>query len=135
MAVTAAPARPAGELRDRVLRRAEVVGLWAIDCVRAHGGGTDWARELLGDGEHRLERATLDRDGYRLDSFAVERVAHQRGTAYVRLVCTFTVRPTRLAPTLAARTLHGILDELVLARARARKTAARLIDAAVVPAP
>ena len=31
--------------------------------------------------------------------------------------------------------LHGILDELLLTRARARATYARLIDVAVVPAP
>jgi hypothetical protein len=135
MVVTAAPARPASELRDRVLRRAEVVGVWAIDCVRAHRTDTDWARELLGDDEHRIEHATLDDDGYHVDSFAVERVANQRGTAYVRLVCAVTVRPARLSPTLAARTLHGILEELLLARTRARATYARLIDVAVVPAP
>jgi hypothetical protein len=134
MALTAAPARPVSDLRDRVLRRAEVVGVWAVDCVRAHRTDTDWARVLLGDEEHHLEHATLDRDGYHVDSFAVERVAHQRGTAYVRLVCSVTVRPARLSPTLAARTLHGILDELLLARARAHATYARLIDAAVVPA-
>ena len=34
---------------------------------------------------------------------------------------------------MAARTLHGILDELMLAPARARATYARLIDVAVVP--
>jgi hypothetical protein len=135
MAVTAAPARPVSDLRDRVLRRAEVVGVWAIDCVRAQRTNTDWARELLGDEEHRLEHATLEDDGFHLDSFAVKRVAHQRGTAYVRLVCAVSVRPARLSPTLAARTLHGILEELLLARARARATAGRLIDVAVVPAP
>ena len=73
-------------------------------------------------------------DGYHLDSFAVERVAHQRGTAYVRLVCSVSVRPTRLRPTLAARTLRGVLDELMLAPARAHATCARLIDVAVVGA-
>ena len=135
MAVMAAPARPVSELRDRVVRRAEVVGVWAVDCIRAHRADTDWARELLGDDEHRLEQATLDDDGFHVDSFAVEPVAHQRGTAYVRLVCAVTVRPARLSPTLAARTLHGILDELLLAQARARVTYARLIDVAVVPAP
>ena len=135
MAVTAAPARPATELRDRVVRRAEVVGVWAVDCVHAHRHDTDWARDLLGDDEHRLEHATLDLDGYHVDSFAVEPVAHQRGTAYVRMVCAVTVRPARLSPTLAARTLHAILDELLLTRARARATYARLIDVAVVPAP
>jgi hypothetical protein len=135
MAVTAVPARPASDLRDRLLRRAEVVGVWAVDCVCAHRADTDWALKLLGDDEHRHEHATLEFDGYHVDSFAVERVAHQRGTAYVRLVCAVTVRPARLSPALAARTLHGILDELLLARARARTTYARLIDAAVVPAP
>ena len=135
MAVTAAPARTATDLRDRVVRRAEVVGVWAVDCVRAHRADTDWAAELLGDEDHQHEHATLDGEGYHVDSFAVERVAHQRGTAYVRLVCAVTVRPARLSPSLAARTMHGILDELMLARARARETYARLIDVAVVPAP
>jgi hypothetical protein len=135
MVVTAAPARPVTELSDRVVRRAEVVGVWAVDCLCAHCAETDWAVELLGDEEHRHEHATLDGDGYHVDSFAVEPVAHQRGTAYVRLVCAVTVRPARLSPSLAARTLHGILDELMLARTRARATYARLIDVAVVPAP
>ena len=135
MAVTAAPARPVTELRDRLVRRAEVVGVWAVDCVRAYRADTDWAAELLGDAEHRHEHATLEAEGYHLDSFGVERVAHQRGTAYVRLVCSVSVRPARLAPSLATRTLHGILDELMLAQARARATCARLIDVAVVPAP
>jgi hypothetical protein len=134
MAVTAAPARPATDLRDRVVRRAEVVGVWAVDCVCVHRRSTDWAAELLGDAEHRHEHATLEEDGYRLDSFDVQRVAHQRGTAYVRLVCGVSVRPARLSPTLAARTLHGVLDELLLAPARAHATCARLIDVAVVPA-
>jgi hypothetical protein len=134
MAVTAAPARPASDLRDRIVRRAEVVGVWAVDCVCAQRADTDWAEQLLGDVEHRHEHATLDLDGYHLDSFAVERVAHQRGTAYVRLVCAVSIRPTRLAPTLAARTVSGLLDELMLAPARARATCARLIDVAVVPA-
>ncbi|HET6549251.1 MAG TPA: hypothetical protein VFG79_12370 [Solirubrobacter sp.] len=133
MPTTAAPALPS-DLRDRVVRRAEVVGVWAVDCVRAHRAGTDWAAELLGDAEHRHEHATLEEDGYRLDSFAVERVAHQRGTAYVRLLCAVSVRPARLSPTLAARTLQGVLEELLLAPARARVTGARLIDVAVVPA-
>ena len=75
MAVTAAPARPATELRDRVVKRAEVVGVWAVDCVCAQRTNTDWAAELLGDVEHRHEHATLEGDGYHLDSFAVERVA------------------------------------------------------------
>ena len=87
MAVTAAPARPVTERRDRVVRHAEVVGVWAVDCVCAHRADTDWAAELLGDTEHRHEHATLEGEGYHLDSFGVERVAHQRGTAYVRLVC------------------------------------------------
>jgi hypothetical protein len=132
---TAAPARPISDLRDRVVRRAEVVGVWAVDCVSAYRPDTDWAAALLGDEGHRHEHATLDGDGYHVDSFAVERVAHQRGTAYVRLVCAVSVRPARLSPGLAARTLHGILDELMLAPARARATCARLIDVAVVPAP
>jgi hypothetical protein len=135
MAVTAVPARSATDLRDRVVRRAEVVGVWAIDCVKAHRANTDWAVMLLGDTAHRHEHATLDDDGYHLDSFCVQRVAHQRGVAYVRLVCAVTVRPARLGPSLAARTLHGIVDELLLAQARARATYARLIDVAVVPSP
>src|SRR4051794_35709153 len=134
MAATAAPTRRASDLRDRVVRRAEVVGVWAVDCVCAQRLDTDWAAELLGDVEHRHAHATLDHDGYQLDSFAVERVAHQRGTAYVRLVCAVSVRPARLSPTLAARTLRGVLEELLLAPARARATCARLIDVAVVPA-
>ena len=135
MAATAsAPARPVTELQDRVVKRAEVVGVWAVDCVCAQRASTDWAAELLGDVEHRHEHATLDADGYHLDSFAIERVAHQRGTAYVRLVCAVSVRPSRLSPTLAARSLRGVLDELMLAPARARATCARLIDVAVVPA-
>src|SRR5690349_19642465 len=135
MAATAStPARAVTELQDRVVKRAEVVGVWAVDCVCAQRSGTDWAAELLGDVEHRHEHATLDTDGYHVDSFAVERVADQRGTAYVRLVCAVSVRPSRLSPTLAARTLRGVLDELMLAPARARATCARLIDVAVVPA-
>jgi len=131
MAVTAAPAT---ELQDRVVKRAEVVGVWAVDCVCAQRLNTDWAAELLGDVEHRHEHATLEGDGYHLDSFAVERVAAQRGTAYVRLVCAVSVRPARLSPTLAARTLRGMLDELMLTPARAKATYARLIDVAIVPA-
>jgi hypothetical protein len=134
MAVTAVPARPVTERRDRVVRRAEVVGVWAVDCVCAHRGDTDWASQLLGDTDHRHEHATLENEGYHLDSFGVERVAHQRGTAYVRLVCAVSVRPSRLHSRLSARTLHGILDELLLAPARAHATCARLIDVAVVPA-
>lgn len=134
MAATAAPLRPATELQDRLVRRAEVVGVWAVDCICAQRRDTDWAAELLGDLEHRHAHATLDGEGYHLDTFAVEPVAHQRGTAYVRLVCSVTVRPARLSPTLAARTLRGVLDELMLARARARATCARLIDVAIVPA-
>jgi hypothetical protein len=134
MAVTAAPARPAADRSDRLVRRADVVGVWAVDCVCAQRSDTDWAAELLGDTEHRHEHATLADDGYHVDSFAVEPVAHQRGTAYVRLVCSVSVRPARLAPTVAARTLRGVLDELLLAPARARATCARLIDVAVVPA-
>jgi hypothetical protein len=135
MAVIAAPARPVTELRDRLVRRAEVVGVWAVDCVRAYRADTDWAAELLGDAEHRHEHATLEAEGYHVDSFGVQRVAHQRGTAYVRLVCSVSVRPARLNPALAPRTLHGILEELLLHRARARDTVGRLIDVAVVPAP
>ena len=92
MAVIAAPARHANDLRDRIVRRAEVVGVWAVDCVCAQRVDTDWAAELLGDTEHRHEHATLEQDGYHVDSFAVERVAHQRGTAYVRLVCSITIK-------------------------------------------
>src|SRR3954470_18381864 len=135
MAVTAAPTRHATDLRDRVVRRAEVVGVWAVDCVCAHRADTDWASQLLGDADHRHEHATLEDEGYHLDSFGVERVAHQRGTAYVRLICSVSVRPSRLHPSLSARTLHAILEELMLAPARARATCARLIDVAVVPAP
>jgi len=134
MAAAAAPLRPATELQDRLLRRAEVVGVWAVDCVCAQRRDTDWAAELLGDREHRHAHATLDAEGYHLDSFAVEPVAHQRGTAYVRLVCAVTIRPARLSPTLAARTLRGVLDELMLAPTRARATCARLVDVAIVPA-
>ena len=134
MAATAVPAPRTHNLRDRIVRRAEVVGVWAVDCVCAQHMDTDWAAQLLGDVEHRHEHATLDDDGYRIDSFAVERVAHQRGTAYVRLVCSVSVRPARLSPTLAARTLRGVLEELLLAPARARATCARLIDVAIVPA-
>ena len=133
MVVTAAHARP--ELRDRLVRRAEVVGVWAVDCVCAHRADTDWAAQLLGDTEHRHAHATLEAEGYHVDSFGVERVAHQRGTAYVRLVCSVSIRPSRLHPSLGARTLHGILEELLLAPARRRVTCARLIDVAVVPAP
>jgi hypothetical protein len=135
MPVTAVSARPVTELRDRFVRHAEVVGVWAVDCVRAQRGDTDWAAELLGDTEHRLEHATLEDEGYHVDSFGVERVAHQRGTAYVRLVCAVSIRPARLHPSLAARTVHAILEELMLARARAGATCARLIDVAVVPSP
>jgi hypothetical protein len=134
MAVTAAPAVRALDLRDRIVRRAEVVGVWAVDCICAHRVDTDWAAELLGDVEHRHEHATLEDDGYQIDSFTVRPIAHQRGTAYVRLVCSVSVRPARLHPTLAARTLRGVLEELVLAPARAQATCARLIDVAVVPA-
>ena len=80
------------------MRRAEVVGVWAVDCVSAYRPDTDWPAALLGDEEHRHEHATLDGEGYHVDSFAVERVAYQRGTAYVRLVCAVTVRPARLSP-------------------------------------
>ena len=117
------------------MRRAEVVGVWAVDCVCAHRADTDWAAELLGDAEHRHAHATLDEQGYHVDAFGVERVAHQRGTAYVRLVCAVSVRPARLHPSLAARTLRGMVEELLLARTRARATCGRLIDVAVVPAP
>lgn len=134
MAVSATSPPSISELRDRVVRRADVVGLWAVDCVRAHRRDTDWAAELLGDAEHRHEQATLDAHGYHLDSFGVQRIAHQRGTAYMRLVCAVSVRPSRLQPALGARTLHGIIEELMLVKARSRTTCARLIDAAVVPA-
>ena len=58
MVVTAAPARPVTELRDRFVRRAEVVGVWAVDCVCAQRVDTDWAAELLGDTD-RLVAAYL----------------------------------------------------------------------------
>jgi hypothetical protein len=134
MAVTAAaPARPGNEVRDRLVRRAEVVGVWAVDCVCTYRATTDWAADLLGDAEHRHAHATLDREGYHVDSFGVQGVAHQRGTAYVRLVCAISIRPSRLQPGLAARTVRGIVEELMLAKTRARSTCARLIDVAVVP--
>ena len=134
MAVTAAaPVRPADGLRDRVIRRAEVVGVWAVDCVCAHRTNTDWAVQLLGDTDHRLEQATLDREGFHVDTFGVERVSHQRGTAYVRLVCSLSIRPAGLHPSIAARTLRGMVEELLLVKARAQATYARLVDVAVVP--
>ena len=108
MAVTAGSVRPAAELRDRLVRRAEVVGVWAVDCVSAWRADTDWAAELLGDAEHRHAHATLEAEGYHLDAFGVERVAHQRGTAYVRLVCAVSVRPSRLNPS--ARGAHAARD-------------------------
>jgi hypothetical protein len=125
---------PAPPVTDRLVRHAEVVGVWAVDCVCTYRVDTDWVLELLGDAEHRHEHATLEGDGYHLDSFGVERVAYQRGTAYVRLVCAVSIRPARLHPTLTARTTRGILDQLLLAPARAHATCARLIDVAVVPA-
>jgi hypothetical protein len=135
MTVTAVPAGPFTDLRDRLVRRAEVVGVWAVDCVCAYRGDTDWAAELLGDAEHRHAHATLESEGYHVDSFGVQRISQQRGTAYVRLVFAISIRPSRLHPTLAARTLRGMVEELMLVQARARATCARLIDVAVVPAP
>jgi hypothetical protein len=134
MASTAAPARPVPGAQD-VVRRAELIGLWAVECVHAHRAGTDWAAELLDDLDHRIEHATLEDDGYHVDCFEVRRVAHQRGTAYVRLFCAVTVRSARLAPELRTRTLRGIVDELLLARARTGRAAGRLVDAAVVAVP
>jgi hypothetical protein len=134
MAATAAPAPPPAPVAD-VVRHAEVVGVWAVDCVLAQRPHTDWAAELLGDGEHRIAEATLEHDGYHVDHMAVRRVAHQRGTAYVRLFCAVTVRAAGLPAELHARTLRGIVDELLLARARTRRAGARLIDAAVVALP
>src|SRR6201991_2911678 len=134
-ATAAAPARPVTQLRARVVRHAVVVGVWAVDCVCAQRVDTDWAAELLGDTGHQHHHATLDGDGYQLDSWRVERIAHQRGTAYVRLVCGVSVRPARLHPTLSVRTLHGILDELLLARARAHATCARPVDVAAARRP
>lgn len=136
MAVTApATPPPVTDADDRIIRRAEVVGIWAVDCVSAHRGNTDWAAELLGDDEHQHAHATLDGEGYHVDAFGVERISHQRGMAYVRLVCTVSIRPSRLDPWLAARTLRGMIEELMIAKARARATCARLIDVAVVPVP
>jgi hypothetical protein len=132
MAATAAPAPPAAPVADTV-RHAEVVGVWAVDCLVAQRPHTNWAAELLGDGE--IAEATLERDGYHLDHLAVRRVAHQRGTAYVRLFCAVTVRAAGLPADLRTRTLRGIVDELLLARARTRRAGARLIDAAVVAVP
>jgi hypothetical protein len=133
MAAPAAPARPAPA--KEIVRHAEVIGMWAVDCVYAHRRGTDWAQELLGDRDHRLARATLEDDGYHLDCFHVRRVAGQRGTAYMRLFCAISVRSGGLSPDLQARTLRGIVDELLLARARTGRAAGRLIDAAVVAVP
>jgi hypothetical protein len=134
MAVTAVPARPAPPVAE-VLRHAEVVGVWAVDCVLAQRPQTDWAAELLGDDEHRIAAATLERDGYHVDHLVVRPVAHQRGTAYVRLFCAVTVRAAGLPAAQRARPLCGVVDELLLVRARTRRTGARLIDAAVVPVP
>jgi hypothetical protein len=134
MAVTAAPAPPAAPVAD-ALRHAEVVGVWAVDCLLAQRPHTDWAAELLGDEDHRIAEATLERDGFHLDHMAVRRVAHQRGIAYVRLFCAVTVRAAALPAEVRARTLRGIVDELLLARARTRRAGARLIDAAVVAVP
>jgi hypothetical protein len=63
MAVIAASARQPNDLRDRVVRHAEVVGVWAVDCVCAQRVDSDWAAELLGDTAHIHEHATLDHDG------------------------------------------------------------------------
>jgi hypothetical protein len=134
MAATAVPA-PSAPPVPEVLRHAEVVGVWAVDCLLAQRPQTDWAAELLGDGEHRLADATLEEDGFHVDHLAVRRVAHQRGTAYVRLFCAITVRAAGLPDGLRARTLRGIVDELLLAGARTRRAGARLIDAAVVAVP
>jgi hypothetical protein len=134
MAATAAPVRPAPPVTE-VLRHAEVVGVWAVDCLLAHRTQTDWAAELLGDDEHRHLEATLEHDGYHVDHLAVRRVAHQQGTAYVRLYCAVTVRRAGLPDELRTRTLRGVVDELLLARARRRRVGARLIDAAVVAVP
>lgn len=106
-------ATPAAPARTTV-RHAEVVGIWAVECPCARRTERDWARELLG-GDAAI-RATLDADGYRVDSFRVDRV----GTAYVRLVCALSALLERRA-----------LDELLLTRARSRRTRGRLIDAAV----
>jgi hypothetical protein len=134
MAATAAPGRRAAPAQD-IVRHAEVVGLWAVDSLCAQRRRTDWPAELLGDGEHRHAHATLEDDGYHVDCFEVRPVAHQRSTAYVRLFCAVTVRAARLSPELRARTLRGIVDEVLLARARTGRAGARLIDAAVVPVP
>ena len=134
MAATAAPAPPVVRVKD-TLRHAEVVGVWAVDGQVAQRPHTDWAVELLGDGEHRIAEATLERDGFHLDHMTVRRVASQRGTAYVRLFCAVTVRAAGLPVELRARTLRGIVDELLLAPARTRRAGARLIDAAVVGVP
>jgi hypothetical protein len=135
MAVAAASVRSGTDLRERLVRRVEVVGVWALDCVHTYRGDTDWADRLLGDADHRHAHATLDREGYHVDSFGVQRIAHSRGTAYVRLVCAVSIRPSRLHPAIAARTLRGMVEELLLVQARARMTYARLIDVAVVPVP
>ena len=112
MAVTtAAPSRT-------TVRHAEVVGIWAVECPCARRTDSDWARELLGDAA--ALQASLDAEGFQLDRFCVDRVG-----SYVRLVCGVSLEP-------GVRTLRGAVEELLLARARQRRTRGRLIDAAVV---
>ena len=132
MPATETPA-PARQRRDRAVRRAELVALWAVECVRAYDPRTDWPALLLADPAHRHQAATLERDGYRLDELLVQRVSHCRGTAYVRLICRVSVRRAGLPAALARRPLRGVLDELLLAPARQHRTNGRLIDAAAVP--
>ncbi len=118
MAVAVMPVTTAAPARSAV-RNAEVVGIWAVVCPCARRAEREWAEELLGD-EAPLS-ATLEADGYQLDSFRIELV----GTAYARLVCAVTVCP-------GVRTVRGAVEELLLAKARSRRTRGRLIDAAVV---
>ena len=133
MSLTAAPTRPAPACTTAsyAARRWWACGRWSA-CARIAPTPTGrpncsatWS--IVTSGPRSTARA------YRIDSFEVELIAHQRGTAFVRAVCSVSVRPA--ASTLAARPLRGIVEELLLAPARARATSGRLVDVAVVPAP
>jgi hypothetical protein len=102
-----------------LVRQAEVVGIWAVECPCARRADAEWAIELLGDDAHL--HATVDTHEYELEGFHVERV----GTTYVRLICAVSVLP-------GVRTVRGAVDDLLLSAARSRRTRGRLIDAAVV---
>ena len=109
MAVTAAPARPATELRDRVVKRAEVVGRLGgglrLRTAHEHGlGGRAARRRPSTATSTRRSRVTATT----WTPSPSNASPHQRGTAYVRLVCAVSIRPARLHPTLAARTMRGI---------------------------